>query len=88
MPINLTESQLVKFGSVKFGEAAQPRTVALFLIGMGMLAVLMGTVEYLHRAKQLAIYGDVPIWRPSLIMAALISILSVFLFFAVIFSAL
>jgi putative membrane protein len=73
---------------VALGAAAQPRTVGLFLIGMGVFAILMGTVEYLHRAQDLAEFQDVPIWRPSLIMAALMSLLSVCLFIALIFRAL
>jgi putative membrane protein len=70
------------------GAAAQPRTVGLFLIGLGTLCIGMGTVEYLHRARELSVHGDVPIWRPSLVMAALMVLLSVFLFIGVTFRVL
>jgi putative membrane protein len=70
------------------GVAAQPRVVALFLIGLGNVSMVMGIFEYWHRAKELSVYGDIPIWRPSFVMAVLIVVLSVFLFVAVIFKAL
>jgi putative membrane protein len=70
------------------GAAAQPRVVGLFLIGLGTLSIVMGTVEYLHRARELSAHGDVPIWRPCLVMAALLMLLSLFLFFGVTFKVL
>jgi hypothetical protein len=36
----------------------------------------------------LSVHGDVPIWRPSLVMAALMVLLSVLLFFSVTFRVL
>ena len=74
-------------GTVLSG-AAQPRVVGLFLIGLGTISVLMGAAEYWQRAKELSAYQSVPIWRPSFIMAALIVVLSVFLFVAVAFKLL
>lgn len=67
------------------GEAAQPRVVGLFLIGLGTISMVMGTSEYWHRAKELSAYTSIPIWRPSFIMAVLIMLLSIFLFVAVAF---
>lgn len=58
------------------GEAAQPRVVGLFLIGVGNISILMGIVEYWHRARELSIYEAVPVWRPSFVIAVLIAILS------------
>ena len=68
--------------------AAQPRVVALILIGLGNLSIVMGTLEYYETAKDLSRSTDVAIWRPSFTMAVLIAVLSLFLFFAVIFKAL
>jgi uncharacterized membrane protein YidH (DUF202 family) len=62
--------------------------VALFLIGTGNLSIILGIAQYWGTAKDLSFYGDVPIWRPSFVMAALIAVLSVLLFVAVIFKAL
>jgi putative membrane protein len=70
------------------GAAAQPRVVALFLIGAGNLSIILGIAQYWSTAKELSLYGDIPIWRPSFVMAVFIAILSVLLFVAVIFKAL
>ena len=68
--------------------AAQPRVVGLFLIGLGNLCILMGAVEYWHRARELSVYGDIMVWRPTFIMAVATGLLSLFLFVGVIFKAL
>jgi len=65
--------------------ATQPQVVGLFLIGMGALSMLLGAVEYWHRARELKTYGKFRIWRPSFVMAVVIAVLSVFLFIAVSF---
>jgi putative membrane protein len=70
------------------GAAGQPRVVALFLIGTGNLSIILGIAQYWSTAKELSLYGDIPIWRPSFVMAVLIAILSVLLFVAVIFKVL
>jgi putative membrane protein len=70
------------------GAATQPRFVALFLIGLGNLSIVLGTIEYWHTAHGLSRDQVIPIWRPSFAMAVLIGLLSVFLFVAVIFKAL
>lgn len=70
------------------GVAAQPRVVALFLIGLGNLSIVLGTLEYWQSARELSRSKAIPIWRPSFTMALLIGLLSVFLFVAVIFKAL
>jgi putative membrane protein len=70
------------------GVATQPRFVALFLIGLGNLSIVLGTMEYWQTARGLAREQVIPIWRPSFTMAVLIGVLSVFLFVAVIFKAL
>jgi putative membrane protein len=70
------------------GVASQPRFVALFLIGLGNLSIVLGTMEYWQSARELSREQVIPIWRPSFVMAVLIAVLSVFLFVAVIFKAL
>lgn len=70
------------------GAAAQPRVVALFLIGLGNVSIVFGTLEYWQTARELSRHQLIPIWRPSFTMAVLIVVFSVFLFFAVIFKAL
>jgi putative membrane protein len=73
---------------VALGAAAQPRVVALFLIGAGNISIMLGSIEYWHTAQGLSAHGDIPIWRPSFVMAVLVAVLSVALFVAVIFKAL
>ena len=70
------------------GAAHQPRVVALFLIGLGNISIVFGTLEYWQTARELSRHQSIPIWRPSFTMAVLIAVLSVSLFFAVIFKAL
>jgi putative membrane protein len=70
------------------GVASQPRVVALFLVGLGNLSIVLGTLEYWQTARGLSREQVIPIWRPSFAMAVLIGVLSVFLFVAVIFRAL
>ncbi len=50
-----------------------PRVVGLFLTGMGTLAILMGTTQYVMSLRELAAHGRCPIARPPLIMAIFMS---------------
>ncbi|MDO9596096.1 MAG: DUF202 domain-containing protein [Azoarcus sp.] len=51
-----------------------PRDVGLFLVGLGTLAMLMGTVEYWFSIKGMQPVATITIWkRPSFIMALIIS---------------
>jgi inner membrane protein YidH len=70
------------------GAAGQPRVVALFLIGVGNVSILLGIIEYWQRAKDLSAYENVPIWRPSFMVAVVIALLSAALLIAVTFKAL
>lgn len=61
-----------------------PRTVGLILTGMGTLAILMGTIQYVLWLRDLAHHGTFPLTRPPLIMAALMSVIGVVLFTSII----
>lgn len=61
-----------------------PRTVGLFLTGLGTISVLMGTIEYWQRRRQLLAFSAVRIWRPAFIMALLMSATGLVLFFGII----
>lgn len=61
-----------------------PRSVGLFLTGFGTLAVVMGTVDYWQNLKLLRAYHPVRVWRPSFVMALVMSVAGVFLFFGII----
>ena len=70
------------------GHAGSPRTVGLFLVTMGTCAMVFGTIEYWTHLQSLRNYRDYPIWRPSFVIALLMSSVGVLLFFAITFGAL
>ncbi len=60
-----------------------PRNAGLFLTGMGTLAMVMGTIEYWQTLKVLhqpRIFGRP---RAPLIMALIMSLMGIFLFFSI-----
>ena len=59
-----------------------PRNVGLFLVGLGTLSIVMGTIEYWFSVKELRQLVPIRIWRrPSFVMAMIICVagLSVFI---------
>ena len=65
-----------------------PANVGLFLTAMGVLAMVMGTVEYLEARKALQPYQDVALARPTFLLALLMSVMGLLLFFGIIAKAL
>ena len=61
-----------------------PRIVGLFLTGLGTLAMVMGTVEYAQSLRDLRRFVDVRLTRPVFIMAMLMSLMGLFLFFSIV----
>jgi putative membrane protein len=61
-----------------------PRDVGLFLTGLGTLAVVLGTVEYAQALRDLRAFRDIRLTRPAFIMAALMSVLGLVLFFSIV----
>ncbi|MBP8098089.1 MAG: DUF202 domain-containing protein [Arenimonas sp.] len=57
-----------------------PRTIGLILIGLGVSSIQMGTYEYWVTLRGLRSYGTISIWRASLYMAVIMSMLGVVLF--------
>jgi len=68
--------------------ASSPRTMGMFLTGMGTLAMVLGTIEYWYRLQDLRKQNSFAIWRPSLVMALFMSAIGLFLFVAIIAKAL
>jgi len=60
-----------------------PRIVGLFMTGMGTLAMVMGTVDYAQSLRDLRSFEDIRLTRPAFIMAVLMSIMGVSLFFSI-----
>lgn len=65
-------------------EMHSPTTVGLFLTGLGTISIVMGTVEYWHRRRELLAYGPVSLRRPAFVMAMIMSLTGLFLFFGII----
>ena len=61
-----------------------PRTVGLFLTGLGTVAMVAGTVEYFERLKILREYHTVKTWRASLVMAVIMSVVGLLVFVSII----
>jgi putative membrane protein len=66
-------------GAVLHG--VSPRAAGLFLTGLGTLSIIAGTVEYWQRAKEAHRHRpDFQIWRPSLVIALIMSVTGLLLF--------
>jgi putative membrane protein len=61
-----------------------PRTVGLFLTGLGTAAIVMGTIEYFARLREARSRIPLPTWRPSFIIAVIMSGAGLFLFLGII----
>lgn len=72
-----------KSGNV-IAHGLSPRTVGLFLVGLGTVAMVAGTVEYFERLKILREYHTVKTWRASLVMAVIMSVVGLFVFVSII----
>lgn len=72
-----------KHSAAAAGFTHSPRTVGLLLTGLGTMAVVMGTIEYFHRRRELLAFGPIKLWRPSFIMAVAMSVVGLVLFFGI-----
>jgi putative membrane protein len=72
----------------ELANAGSPRTMGLFLTGMGTLAMVFGTVEYWYRLDDLRQHRPLSLVRPSLIVAVLMSLIGLFMFVAITFRVL
>ena len=60
------------------------RAVCLFPTGLGTVAILMGTIEYWGRLQDARAHVQIKTWRPSFIMAVIMSASGLFLFVGII----
>jgi len=60
-----------------------PRNLGLFLVGAGTISMILGKVEYWHALAQLKHLHRFRIWRPSFIIALLMSLAGLVLFFGI-----
>lgn len=61
-----------------------PRNVGLFLAGMGTVAIVMGTIEYWQTLRDLRQFREIRLMRPPFIMALIMSVSGMTLFFSII----
>ena len=61
-----------------------PRNVGLFLIAAGTFATIMGKIEYAHTLRQLGATYPFKLYRPSFIMALVISLSGLVLFLGIV----
>jgi putative membrane protein len=66
-------------------KAEMPRDVGLFLTGLGTIAMVMGTIEYWLRIRQLQQNKPLHIMQPSFVMALIMSAAALFIFVGIAF---
>jgi putative membrane protein len=66
-----------------FTHASSPRNMGLFLTGLGTISLLMGTIEYWQRLKELRLLQHFRFWRPSFVIAMIMSVTGLFLFLSI-----
>jgi putative membrane protein len=66
------------------GRAESPRAVGLFLTALGTVAMVMGTIEYATTLRDLHTLKEIKLRRPAFMMALLMSVMGLFLFFSII----
>jgi putative membrane protein len=57
-----------------------PLVIGLFLVGVGTGGVVAGTIEYWFHRKDLLKYHQYAVWRPSFVVALLLSVAGVLMF--------
>jgi putative membrane protein len=61
-----------------------PRFMGLFLTGIGTLAMVMGTIEYWFRLKELGHIQPLAVWRVSFVMAVIMSLTGLAMFVSIV----
>jgi len=68
---------------VRLPHSETPLIVGLFLTALGTLAMVMGSVEYAQSLRELREFMDIKLTRPAFIMAILMGLVGLFLFFSI-----
>jgi putative membrane protein len=61
-----------------------PRNIGLFLIGLGTVSTVIGTIAYWQTFKELRVVKYFPVWRPSFVIALIMSGFGLFLFVGIV----
>lgn len=70
-------------GGAELPKSDSPRNMGLLLTGLGAIAVVMGTIEYLGVMREMKREQHLRILRSSLVMAVIIGATNLFLFFGI-----
>ncbi len=61
-----------------------PRNAGLVLVGLGTISMLLGSIEYWLTLRDLAHTMVVRLWRPAFVIALVMSVTGMLLFFSII----
>lgn len=81
--LEISSQQLTASGKV-LANVSSPKVIGLFMIGMGILSLIMGTVEYMSTIKMLQGQYDFKRPRYSLLMSAIVTVFGVIIFLSII----
>lgn len=73
-----------KDAGVHLAHPDSPRSIGLFLTGMGTVSMLLGTIEYWRTIVRLRQYQPVSIWRPAFFIALVMTCSGSFVFISII----
>ncbi len=76
--------QSLEQSGVAIRHIESPRIMGLFLTGLGTVSMVMGTVEYWYRLRDLRKLQAFGIWRPSFVMALIMSATGLALFLSIV----
>jgi putative membrane protein len=71
-------------GGLGVKQQFDPETIGLFLIGLGTFSGVLGTIEYWHTLKELRQLQHFSIRRPAFVIALIMSVTGVSMFFSII----
>lgn len=78
----------VKASGIALPRETTPRNLGLFLIAVGTIAMILGKMEYWQTLRGLEIGKPLHVWRPSFIMALVMSLAGLVLFFGILWRVL
>ncbi len=81
--LDFSREQLVTAGT-QLGPVSSPKVVGLFMVGMGILSLIFGTIENVTIVRKLRGQYTFTYARYSLIMAGILTIFGLVIFFGII----
>jgi putative membrane protein len=72
---------------ISIGERIDPSSAGLFLVGLGTISMALGTFEYWQTIREFRRIEPIKVWRPTMVMAAIISVVGVSTFLSIVLKA-